>query len=91
MTFSEEEWEKTYLLAQEREMLGLYVSDHPLFGLEHVLNDKADEITVTLEPGANTDGMAELITNLFIHYREGVTPSIIVDENGEMVQEAPGA
>ena len=36
------EWDKTYLLAQEREMLGLYVSDHPLFGLEHVLSDKAD-------------------------------------------------
>ena len=35
--FSDDEWEKTYLLAQEREMLGLYVSDHPLFGLEHVL------------------------------------------------------
>ncbi len=37
-----DEWEKAYLLAQEREMLGLYVSDHPLFGLEHVLSDKAD-------------------------------------------------
>ena len=23
--------------AQERDMLGLYVSDHPLFGVEHVL------------------------------------------------------
>ena len=31
------EWDKTDLLAFEREMLGLYVSDHPLFGLEHVL------------------------------------------------------
>src|SRR5256885_12791221 len=36
-----------------------------------------NEITVTLEPGGNTAGMAELITNLFIHYREGVTPSIL--------------
>ena len=25
------------LLGHEREMLGLYVSDHPLMGLEHVL------------------------------------------------------
>ena len=25
------------LLGHEREMLGLYVSDHPLLGLEHVL------------------------------------------------------
>jgi DNA polymerase-3 subunit alpha len=32
-----EEWDKKFLLAQEREMLGLYVSDHPLFGLEHIL------------------------------------------------------
>jgi DNA polymerase-3 subunit alpha len=36
------EWEKADRLAFEREMLGLYVSDHPLFGLEHVLNNAAD-------------------------------------------------
>ena len=32
-----EEWEKTQRLAFEKEMLGQYVSDHPLLGLEHVL------------------------------------------------------
>ena len=31
------EWDKSTLLGFEREMLGLYVSDHPLLGLEHVL------------------------------------------------------
>src|SRR5699024_9659394 len=31
------EWDKHDKLAFERQMLGLYVSDHPLFGLEHVL------------------------------------------------------
>jgi DNA polymerase-3 subunit alpha len=31
------EWEKQTLLGFEREMLGLYVSDHPLLGLEHAL------------------------------------------------------
>ncbi len=36
------EWEKAALLAYEREMLGLYVSDHPLFGIEHVLAAAAD-------------------------------------------------
>jgi DNA polymerase-3 subunit alpha len=36
------EWDKTTLLAYEREMLGLYVSDHPLSGLEHVLAAAAD-------------------------------------------------
>lgn len=36
------EWEKTQLLAFEREMLGLYVSDHPLAGLEEVLKASSD-------------------------------------------------
>src|SRR5664280_2926775 len=36
------EWDKKVLLQFEREMLGLYVSDHPLFGLEHILASSAD-------------------------------------------------
>jgi DNA polymerase-3 subunit alpha len=31
------EWDKQVLLSFEREMLGLYVSDHPLNGIEHIL------------------------------------------------------
>ena len=38
----EGEWDKQTLLSSEREMLGLYVSDHPLFGVEHVLARAAD-------------------------------------------------
>jgi DNA polymerase-3 subunit alpha len=37
-----EEWDKRTLLGHERDMLGLYVSDHPLMGLEHVLAHAAD-------------------------------------------------
>jgi DNA polymerase-3 subunit alpha len=37
-----EEWEKSLLLSYEREMLGLYVSDHPLLGIEHVLRAAVD-------------------------------------------------
>ena len=37
-----DEWDKTTLLGHEREMLGLYVSDHPLLGLEHVLANGTD-------------------------------------------------
>jgi DNA polymerase-3 subunit alpha len=37
-----EEWNKQTKLAFEREMLGLYVSDHPLQGLEHVLGANRD-------------------------------------------------
>ncbi|MBL1097060.1 DNA polymerase III subunit alpha [Streptomyces coffeae] len=54
--FSDIEWDKTYLLAQEREMLGLYVSDHPLFGIEHVLNEKADAAIAQLTGGEHADG-----------------------------------
>ena len=36
------EWEKSQLLNYEREMLGLYVSDHPLLGIEHILRSATD-------------------------------------------------
>jgi DNA polymerase-3 subunit alpha len=37
VTVPDGEWDKMARLAFEREMLGLYVSDHPLLGVEHVL------------------------------------------------------
>jgi len=37
-----DEWDKMTLLGHEREMLGLYVSDHPLMGLEHLLAGASD-------------------------------------------------
>ncbi|MDP3891352.1 DNA polymerase III subunit alpha [Nocardioides sp.] len=37
-----DDWDKMTLLAHERDMLGLYVSDHPLLGLEHVLSQGTD-------------------------------------------------
>ncbi len=36
------EWDKRVRLGFEREMLGLYVSDHPLQGLEHILAAQRD-------------------------------------------------
>jgi DNA polymerase III subunit alpha len=63
------EWDKHELLAREREMLGLYVSDHPLFGLEHVLSSAADcSIASLLTDESRSDGsfatVAGLITGL---------------------------
>jgi DNA polymerase-3 subunit alpha len=37
-----DDWDKTTLLGHERDMLGLYVSDHPLLGLEHILSNGSD-------------------------------------------------
>jgi DNA polymerase-3 subunit alpha len=65
------EWDKSTLLAFEREMLGLYVSDHPLFGIEHVLAQHADTSIAALTgddskaDGANVT-IAGLITGLQI-------------------------
>jgi DNA polymerase-3 subunit alpha len=36
------EWDKKTRLNFEREMLGLYVSDHPLLGIEHVISNGTD-------------------------------------------------
>ncbi|MFE6029113.1 DNA polymerase III subunit alpha [Streptomyces niveus] len=54
--FSDLEWDKSYLLAQEREMLGLYVSDHPLLGIEHVLSERSDASISQLTGGEHADG-----------------------------------
>jgi DNA polymerase III subunit alpha len=49
------EWEKPTLLAFEREMLGLYVSDHPLLGFEHVLAAHTDCSVAQLLGSADQD------------------------------------
>jgi DNA polymerase-3 subunit alpha len=49
------EWEKQTRLGFEREMLGLYVSDHPLLGLEHVLAADTDCSVAQLLGSAEQD------------------------------------
>jgi DNA polymerase-3 subunit alpha len=53
------EWDKTLLLAYEREMLGLYVSDHPLSGIGHVLSGKADHAVPALIGDPATTGVKD--------------------------------
>ena len=50
------EWDKKTRLNFEREMLGLYVSDHPLFGVEHVLARDADVVLAELMSVGDADG-----------------------------------
>jgi DNA polymerase III subunit alpha len=49
------EWDKSTLLGFEREMLGLYVSDHPLLGLEHALAMATDCSVAELLGSAEDD------------------------------------
>jgi len=63
------DWDKKQRLAFEREMLGLYVSDHPLLGLEHVLAQLADlTIAALMADESRKDGstvtIAGLVTSL---------------------------
>ena len=55
------EWDKATLLTFEREMLGLYVSDHPLLGVEHILRSNTDmSISALLADESAPDGMVTL-------------------------------
>jgi len=58
------EWEKSLLLAFEREMLGLYVSDHPLLGIEHVLTQQTDRPISALYGDEVSDGQILTIGGL---------------------------
>ena len=55
------EWDKATLLAFEREMLGLYVSDHPLLGVEHILRSNTDmSISALLDDGGVQEGFVTI-------------------------------
>jgi DNA polymerase-3 subunit alpha len=52
----DDEWDSKHRLAVEREMLGLYVSGHPLQGLEQALQSKSDMSISTILEGNVPDG-----------------------------------
>ena len=55
------EWDKAMLLSYEREMLGLYVSDHPLLGVEHVLRANTDmTISELVDDGAQNEAIVTI-------------------------------
>jgi DNA polymerase-3 subunit alpha len=68
------EWDKQTLLGFEREMLGLYVSSHPLMGLEHVLSASADcTIGVLLADESRSDNTPVTISGLITAVQRKVT------------------
>jgi DNA polymerase-3 subunit alpha len=58
------EWEKSVLLAHEREMLGLYVSDHPLHGAERALAQLTDRSIAALLNDERADSTVATIGGL---------------------------
>jgi DNA polymerase III subunit alpha len=72
-----EQWDAKHQLALEREMLGLYVSGHPLQGVEHALARQADTPIASILEGTVSDG-AQVIVG-------GILASVTrrVNRNGE--------
>jgi DNA polymerase-3 subunit alpha len=58
------EWDKSTLLAAERDLLGLYVSDHPLLGVEHVLAQSTDSTVAGLHSDDRADGLIATVGGL---------------------------
>ncbi|MFC5819608.1 DNA polymerase III subunit alpha [Nonomuraea harbinensis] len=56
----EGEWDQATLLAFEREMLGLYVSSHPLDGAEHILDANRDTTIADLLASGRQDAAARV-------------------------------
>src|SRR5680860_1391853 len=69
-----DEWDKQTLLGHERDMLGLYVSDHPLLGLEHVLSAGTDcTIGQLLVDEERADGSTVTISGLITSVQRKIT------------------
>jgi DNA polymerase-3 subunit alpha len=69
-----DEWDKMTLLGHERDMLGLYVSDHPLLGLEHILSNGTDcTIGQLLLDEERPDGATVTISGLVTSLQRKIT------------------
>ena len=55
-----DEWPRKLVLAQEREMLGLYVSGHPLDGSERILERNRDTSIAELLASGRTEGTVQV-------------------------------
>src|SRR5215207_9974345 len=64
VTVPDGEWDKMARLAFEREMLGLYVSDHPLLGVEHVLAAQSECTVGALHGDQIGDGQTVTISGI---------------------------
>jgi DNA polymerase-3 subunit alpha len=67
------EWNKAELLANEREMLGLYVSDHPLFGVEHLIAQAAECTIAALTGEQVSDGQVVTVGGILTGLQRKLT------------------
>lgn len=71
------EWERKDMLSFEREMLGLYVSDHPLRGLDDALGQYSDTTVQALlaEDGGKPDGAIVTVAGMITSVQRRIAKS----------------
>jgi DNA polymerase III subunit alpha len=84
-----DEFDKSHLLRSEREMLGLYVSDHPLFGTERVLERHVDSTCAQLRERKDGDavtvgGVLTALTKKFTKKGDTYLVATIEDLSGNV-------
>ncbi|WP_078507191.1 DNA polymerase III subunit alpha [Streptomyces turgidiscabies] len=86
----DEEWPRKQLLAAERDMLGMYVSAHPLDDTEHILSRHRSTTITELTASGRTEGVVTL-AGLVTHVqrkttKDGRTWAVVclADRDGEM-------
>ncbi|UQA91395.1 DNA polymerase III subunit alpha [Streptomyces halobius] len=60
LNIDDSEWPRKQLLSTEREMLGMYISAHPLDGTEHILSANRDTTIPELLASGRTEGVVRL-------------------------------
>ena len=70
---SPHEWDRRDLLGFEREMLGLYVSSHPLAGAERVLRANSEHSIAQLSDDELPDGAPVVIAGMLVNVAKRVT------------------
>ncbi|MFC4335151.1 DNA polymerase III subunit alpha [Salininema proteolyticum] len=73
LTIADDEWERSDKLTFEREMLGLYVSDHPLNGFEKLLSRNSDKPIAALHGDGVKDGMTVTVAGILQNVAKRVT------------------
>ncbi len=68
-----DEWDSRTLLAFEREMLGLYVSSHPLAGAERILRSASEHTIAQIDDDEMPDGAQVTIAGMLVGVAKRVT------------------
>jgi DNA polymerase-3 subunit alpha len=73
LDIKEHEWDRKTLLSFEREMLGLYVSSHPLAGAERILRAQAERTVASVTDDELSDGTPVVLAGMLVGVQRRVT------------------